>query len=233
MKSIRQDLTVQRVKNTFTIRVYEAHARIALQQADLGEFNQCQTQLFHLYEVLRRPATQQPVSIEDDPNANEPEFLAYRLLYLLAVSDSGNAMTKTDLNAFLAHLLLEHSHTIQNHPAIKHALLIRSTLARSPTSPKLFALYQQVPNLGAFLMDHFVNRHRFSVAGAMIKAYRPTLHISHLNSVLQFADLNACAEFLTAIGVQVDSSGAIDSKTSALSISPHLPKSLSVIKRNY
>jgi hypothetical protein len=149
-KSMRQDLTVQRVKNEFTVTVYEIHARIALEKGDLGEYNQCQTQLKALYDQKL--------------GGNPVEFKAYRILYFIHTSN------RTSLNDVLADLTTAE----KGEPAIKHALNVRSALALG-NYHKFFRLYLDTPNMGAYLMDMFAVRERLSALSNMCKAYVSTL----------------------------------------------------------
>ena len=144
-KSMRQDLTVQHIKNEFTVTVYEIHARIALEKGDLGEYNQCQTQLRALYA--------------QNLGGNPVEFKAYRILYFIHTSN------RTALNDVLADLT-----TVEKEqPAIKHALSVRSSLALG-NYHRFFRLYLDTPNMGAYLMDMFVVRERLAALSNICKA---------------------------------------------------------------
>lgn len=144
-KSMRQDLTVQRIKNDFTVRVYENHARIAMEKGDLGEYNQCQTQLMALYKL----------GLKGNPN----EFKAYRILYFIHTAN------RLALNDALADLTTAE----KSEPSIKHALDVRSALAMG-NYHRFFQLYQDPPVLGGYLMDMFVGRERLAALCAICKA---------------------------------------------------------------
>ena len=144
-KSLRQDLTVQHIKTAFTVNVYEIHARIALEKGDLGEYNQCQTQLRALYA--------------QNLGGHSNEFKAYRILYFL---HTGN---RTDMNDVLADLTTAE----KNAPAIRHALDARSSLALG-NYHRFFKLYLETPNMGAYLMDMFVTRERLAALANICRA---------------------------------------------------------------
>ena len=141
-KSLRQDLTVQHIKTEFTVNVYEIHARIALERGDLGEYNQCQTQLRALHS--------------QHLGGHPEEFKAYRILYFI------HTCNRTDMNNALADLTPEEKKV----PAIKHALETRSALALG-NYHRFAQLYLSTPNMGAYLMDMFVGRERLAALSNM------------------------------------------------------------------
>lgn len=144
-KSLRQDLTVQHIKNEFTVNVYEIHARIALEKGDLGEYNQCQTQLRALYSQKL--------------GGHPAEFRAYRILYII------HTCNRTDMNDVLADLTVAD----KEQPAVKHALDVRSALALG-NHHRFFRLYLETPNMGAYLIDMFITRERLAALANICKA---------------------------------------------------------------
>lgn len=118
---------------------------IACGQGDLGEYNQCQSQLATLYS--------------EGFKGHQEEFKAYRILYLL------HTCNRADMNEVLAIL----TPTDKQHDSIKHALEVRSVLAAG-NYHKFFRLYLVAPSMGGYLMDSFVARERKAALACLCKA---------------------------------------------------------------
>lgn len=171
MKALRQDLTVQRIRNSLTAEVYEHHARVALANQDLGEFNQCQTVLKTLYgEGVR---------------GQEVEFLAYRVLY-----SAITGVTGSNINTVLSTAC-----AMRTEPAIAHALAVRNAL-QDDNAVEYFRLLGAAPSLGhsgtGDLMSITFNGMqksesvRFKYLQIACKTFQPKVPVAHLARVLGF-----------------------------------------------
>ncbi|TKY50614.1 Leukocyte receptor cluster member 8-like [Spatholobus suberectus] len=210
LKSIRQDLTVQRIRNQLTVKVYETHARLTLEFGDLPEYNQCQSQLKTLYA--------------EGIKGSDMEFAAYNLLCVILHSNNNR-----DLLSSMARL----SHETKKDEAVKHALAVRAAVT-SGNYIAFFRLYKAAPNLNTCLMDLYVEKMRYKAVNCMCRSYRPTLPVSYISQVLGFSTgmatngvrderdtdaLEECSEWLKAHGASIitDNNGdmLLDTKVSS------------------
>lgn len=171
LKSIRQDLTVQFIQNSFTVLVYETHARIALEVADHEEFNQCQSQLRTLYRFI--------------PSESQSEFLGYLILYLIFTENT------TELQLTLSKIPCDS----RKNPIVDHALQVRRAWSLG-NYHRLFCLYKQSPTLSGKIMDWFIERERKRAIRVIMKSYRPQVPIEFASEQLAFKEIEECREFL-------------------------------------
>lgn len=191
LKSVRQDLTVQRIKNGFTVGVYEMHARLALENGDLGEFNQCQTQLKELYR-------------EGLSHLHMAEFTAYRILYFLHVQGD------------VVSVLSDVPPALRKEPAVAHAIQVMLAVAVN-NYHRFFKLYADTPNMGQYIMDKLVKRVRVHALKVAVKSYRPSISLEFIKKELGFTKDTECTEFLKELTVRVkngEEGPEIDTKNS-------------------
>ncbi|KAL5800137.1 hypothetical protein ACOSQ4_033021 [Xanthoceras sorbifolium] len=210
LKSIRQDLTVQRIRNHLTAKVYETHARLAIENGDLPEYNQCQSQLKILYA--------------EGIEGCHLEFSAYNMLCVILHSNN-----KRELLSSMSRL----SNEAKEDKAVKHALAVRAAVT-SGNYVLFFRLYKAAPNLNTCLMDLYVEKMRFKAVSCMARSYRPTVPVSYIAQVLGFTSvaptndgcdekdsdgLEECVEWLKAHGASLvpDNNGEmqVDAKASS------------------
>ncbi|RKP36502.1 SAC3/GANP/Nin1/mts3/eIF-3 p25, partial [Dimargaris cristalligena] len=170
-KSLRQDLTVQRIQNEFTVQVYERHAWIALESGDLGEFNLCFTKLKELYGL--------------GINGHVNEFLGYYILYLIHVNK------KSDMISTITNLTPEQ----KANPGVRHALDVR-TAVTTLNYHRLFRLFTQAPNMNKLVMNHFITRQRVLALIIIAQSYRSSVSVEFIAQELALGSQADALHFL-------------------------------------
>ncbi|CAL5365737.1 unnamed protein product [Camellia sinensis] len=216
LKSIRQDLTVQHIHNELTVKVYETHARLAIEVGDLAEYNQCQSQLKTLYA--------------EGIKGCHMEFSAYNLLCVIL-----HANNSRDLVSAMSRLSVE----TKKDEAVKHALAVRAAVT-SGNYVRFFRLYKTAPNLNTCLMDLYVEKMRYTAVRCVSRSCRPTVPVSYIAQVLGFTNaspietteekdsdgLEECVEWLKAHGacLVTENTGEMQLDTKASSSTLYMPE---------
>ncbi|KAF1743410.1 hypothetical protein MXB_5198 [Myxobolus squamalis] len=187
-KSIRQDLTIQGIRNEFSVGVYEENARIALLMSDREEFNQCQTCLKELYREGFR--------------GHETEFLVYNILYHIYTSNH------IEMANLLPTLTLEQ----QSEPCVR--LTLKLYFAFCDTNyEKFFKIYRKIemPYAKA-LINLFIDSVRITSLKVLMIAYLPTMKQECVSSSLGFENLAQFHMWLTDIKLNFIAQGDFDCK---------------------
>lgn len=205
LKAIRQDLTVQHISNDLPMRVYETHGRIAIENNDLGEFNQCQLQLTYLYALQKDPAFYK----------HTYEFTCYRILYLLL---TGNY---SDINSIRLELLKsdntsEHlSAEYQTYrDGVYKALELLTFVVQGHyhgyfETYKWFLRQAELKCAAHLLRQFMATKHRLLALNTMCKAFKK-LPLPYLQSELGFSEAETMSTLLADFGLSQFADGDFD-----------------------
>ncbi|KAG5458518.1 MAG: hypothetical protein BJ554DRAFT_1238 [Olpidium bornovanus] len=169
-KSMRQDLTVQRIQNEFTVQVYEVHARLALEKVTPKN-------ILPRAIVKRSP----PVVLEAP---------------VLRAAKPSNSLRECEMNLIPPLFQGDLGEYNQEDPNVKHALAVRSALANGDYHA-LFNLYNRAPDMGGYLMDRFIERERVA---SMVVICTAWVEVRFLRRELGFGSTAECRKFLDAFG---------------------------------
>ena len=203
LKALRQDLTVQHIQDSFTVQVYETHARIALEEGDINEYNQSQTQLQYLYEQLETEGGDEGKKAL----VNRDEFVVYRLLYsVLLTQNEKYHGGSSDLLKVLQSLTTAQ----RQHPAIQFACRVRTAVAEG--NYHLFFASLKSSYGGShvtYLLQRLVPPMRKMALPILIKAYRPlTVPVDFVLEELAFGeDMEYGKKWLQSCGCVLSENG--------------------------
>ncbi|CCH61801.1 hypothetical protein TBLA_0F02620 [Henningerozyma blattae CBS 6284] len=179
-KAIRQDLRVQMIDNQFTLKVYETHARIALENSDIGEFNQCQSRISTLFEIPSiKPSYQE-------------EFIYYKILYYILTEDNGS------LNS-LRLTLIKNSLALYKNKMVQIAFKLADAKVVGDYH-SFVKIAKLVSGLGKKLLELFIDKERMKTLLVISKSYNQA-NLSLLCEELYFNTIEDVANFFVDMGL--------------------------------
>lgn len=179
LKAIRQDLRVQMLENRFTVKVYQTHARLAIENSDLGEFNQCQSRLMVLFD-------------NPDLRVNMNEFTGYLIIYHLMTSDF-DSVTRLRLRLLKDNRSIYESTDVQNALNLADAKLLTNYF-------NFFKIYLKLSGLHRQLVNLFISRERLNALTIICKSYNQ-INLHFLSECLGFDSLKNLEDYLTHNGL--------------------------------
>ena len=188
-KSIRQDLTVQGIKDDFTVFVYEKHAKITLSEGCMEEFNKCSVKLEHLY------------TLPGISTANEPEFTAYRIFYLALIDDTAllSELYKRLYSPRCAALRIAHP--------VSQALDIVNTFERKDW-PRYFRVTKAVDNMGHSIIEKLTQNVRLTIVKNVTSSFACNVSVDFVGRRLGFESREETMEYLAFLGVSPEADGS-------------------------
>lgn len=174
-KAIRQDMRVQMIETKFTVGVYETHARLALENGDLGEYNQCQSRLLILYE---RP---------DLKSTNYGEFMSFLILYYMMTEDNAAIMA-------LRLKLIEEDPLTFRKPMVQKSFKL-SNARTSNDYHRFMRICSSIKSLGKHLINVFLEKEILKALNIMCRAYNQ-LSLEFLKEEFNFPDTNSINLYL-------------------------------------
>ena len=167
LKSIRQDMRVQMIENKFTMKVYQTHARLALENGDLGEFNQCQSRLFILYS---NPSLKKTCYAE---------FVGYLILYFI-LTENFESITSWRLK------LIEEDIQIFQEQRVQKSLQLSQNVILGNYSKSL-SIAKSINGVATNLVAPVIERERLKALTIICSSYNQ-LNIKYMVQLFRFHD---------------------------------------------
>lgn len=178
LKAIRQDLALQKINDQLTLDSYEVHARLALENGDLTEFNQCQHQLLVLYDKF-------------GPNLKKKddkyEFLAYFIIYSL--------ISKSNMDICQILPRLKRIISSKQHETLCFSYQVLKNYYQMDYA-QIFRMGDEAPLMSGYLMDILIEKIRISMLTKIISSYKPNISVDFIWNSLFFEDKTSTLEFL-------------------------------------